>query len=137
MGFRADRDASAETCAKTVYDGFLRPCGSDRSAHIHGRAFGQSKNQVHLRAHKEIQTHMPLEPYDRKSFGLYPLSGFFIQNGARKSMVPNPTLRVSTADREMSAAVFRPKKALLAFSHVSAGATRSAPISLIFTIIFD
>ncbi len=37
----------------------------------HGRADVNGKNQLHCRAHTQIQTHMPSEPYDRKSFGLY------------------------------------------------------------------
>ena len=40
---------------------------------------------------------------------------FFIQNRKRRSTAPDPYLRVSTADREMSAAAFRPKKAQRAF----------------------
>ena len=55
---------------KSLRDVF-RPRGSDQNAHIHGRAFVQLKNRLRLRAHTKIQTHMPPEPYDRKSFGLY------------------------------------------------------------------
>ena len=68
---RADCVRPAETCEKSPL-GFFRPKGSDQNAHINGRAFVQLKKQPHHRAHEEIQTHMPPEPYDRKPFGLYP-----------------------------------------------------------------
>jgi hypothetical protein len=52
-------------------NGLFWPKGSDQNAHIHGRAEVKLKNPLCCRAHTQIQTHMPLEPYDQKPFGLY------------------------------------------------------------------
>ncbi len=53
-----------------TFFGSLREQRSKRA--YHGRADVKRKMKVRHRAHEEIQTHMPPEPYDRKSFGLYP-----------------------------------------------------------------
>ncbi len=104
----------------------FRPCGSDRNAHINGRAFGQQKNPPHRRAHIQIQAGRAARTIRSKTVRVVSiLSGFtFIQNRARENFAPNPYLRVSTADREMSAAAFRPKKIPSgSFLHVSAYST--------------
>ncbi len=50
---------SAETCEKVPVRELFRPYGSDRNAHIKGRADVKRKKQLYCRAHIEIQTHMP------------------------------------------------------------------------------
>ncbi len=62
---------SAETCKKVRSRTFLTLRQRSKRAY-HRRAFVQLKNQLCLRAHTQIQTHMPPEPYDRKAFGLPP-----------------------------------------------------------------
>ena len=77
--------------AKKTASGLFWPKGRDQNAHINSRADGQLKIQVHHRAHKEIQTHMPLEPNDRKSYGLYPLCSFDPLFRTRYGKVQPPT----------------------------------------------
>ena len=62
---------SAETCEKVPAGRFsVRSANRDRNAHIQGRADVKPMIHAHRRAHEEIQTHMPLEPHDRKPSGL-------------------------------------------------------------------
>ncbi len=99
----------------------FRPCGSDQNAHIHGRAFAQRKNQLHRRAHEEIQTHMQLEPYDRKTYGLslYCPDKLYSEQGTEK-FSPQPISARFDRGREAE------KRPAGTFSHVSAGRTKTA-----------
>jgi hypothetical protein len=78
----------------------------------------QLNNQLRLRAHFQIQTHMPPEPYDRKSFGSSPYCpAILYSEQSTEKIAPNPYLRVSIA-------AARPKNVRLrTFSHVSADST--------------
>jgi hypothetical protein len=94
------------------------PSGSDRNAHIHGRAFVQLKKELHCRAHEEIQTRMPPEPYDRKPFGLYPYcSTELYSEQDTEKFCPQPISARFDFCRE---AEKRPEGT---FSHVSADST--------------
>jgi hypothetical protein len=72
-----------------TFFGSLREQRSKRA--YHGRAFVQLKHQLLCRAHEEIQTHMPPEPYDRKSFGLslYYTAVLYSEQGTEK-LFPQP-----------------------------------------------